>query len=386
MIMAGFGQRYLSNLNKYKWLVLAAFATCAGVATAIAWQTEPLPKYLAFGSLTANRPPVTFSATASQIQQQGTQLTVELLLADDVIKAVAEALKSDPADIRKWSGLGQATNGINVIYRDDDGERAKAIAGALMQGMIQKSLLINRARLKAVVETTQKRQVEVKKALDDAQKKLAESNQPAERQSLEQQVTTQKALYDKVQAALSDAEAAQAEIASSLGVARPPEVFPNKALNPFLVISGLGILAGFGLGSTIILIITLFGKNPQTSIFREKLLTAYRHRCPLTGADADMALEVVTIEPKKGAVNANNGLILRADVKKLFEAQLLAIDPKTLKVIIAPELTKTIYNELVGKPLQLPTDKASRPSIEALAAHYRRCGWVAADAAPVKDS
>ncbi|HIK09039.1 MAG TPA: hypothetical protein IGS52_02025 [Oscillatoriaceae cyanobacterium M33_DOE_052] len=383
--MAGFGQRYLITLNRYKWLALAAFATCAGVAVVIGWQREPLPKYLAFGSLTANRPPVTFSATASQIQQQGTQLTVELLLADDVIKAVAEALKSNPTDIRKWAQLGQATNGINVIYRDDDAERAKAIASALMQGMIQKSLLINRARLKAVVETTQKRQVEVKKSLDDAQKKLAESNQPAERQSLEQQVANQQALYEKVQAALSDAEAAQAEIASSLGVARPPEVFPNKAPNPFLVISGIGILAGFALSATSILIVTFFVKNPQADAFREKLLTAYRHRCPLTGADADLALEAVTIEPKMGAVKATNGLILRADVKKLFEAQLLAIDPKTLKVLIAPELSKTIYNELVGKPLQLPTDKASRPSIEALAAHYRRCAWVAADGGAVKD-
>jgi HNH endonuclease len=114
--------------------------------------------------------------------------------------------------------------------------------------------------------------------------------------------------------------------------------------------------------------------------FRRKLLNAYNSRCPITGCDAEPAIEAAHIIPYQGTEtnHLTNGLPLRADVHTLFDLHLLSIQPATYKIVVAPELSKTCYQELAGQKLTLPEHKVAAPNQDALKKHYdcflQRCG------------
>ncbi len=59
----------------------------------------------------------------------------------------------------------------------------------------------------------------------------------------------------------------------------------------------------------------------------------------------------------------------------LFELNLIAIEPDTLTVRLAPTLSNTTYSALSGQPLNLPADEAARPSREALQQRWNQCRW-----------
>lgn len=90
--------------------------------------------------------------------------------------------------------------------------------------------------------------------------------------------------------------------------------------------------------------------------FRKNLLTTYNSCCAITGCDAQEALEAAHIIPYSEEENndSSNGLLLRADIHTLFDLNLIAIHPETLKVYLEPSLLNTDYKELDGKSLQLP--------------------------------
>ena len=64
-------KRYIIAFDKYKWIGLASFALVVAGATVVAILPEPQPSYIADGALAYTRPPVSFSATGTEIQQQG---------------------------------------------------------------------------------------------------------------------------------------------------------------------------------------------------------------------------------------------------------------------------------------------------------------------------
>jgi putative restriction endonuclease len=102
--------------------------------------------------------------------------------------------------------------------------------------------------------------------------------------------------------------------------------------------------------------------------FRRRLITAYGGRCAISKCDAVEALEAAHIVPYRGPdTNAlENGLLLRADLHTLFDLGLVAIDPETMGVLLAPALVSTSYGELAGNSLHVPSDPKLRPNIEAL--------------------
>lgn len=108
--------------------------------------------------------------------------------------------------------------------------------------------------------------------------------------------------------------------------------------------------------------------------FRTKLIKAYQRRCAVTGCDAVDALEAAHIVAYCGpqSNHISNGILLRADVHTLFDLDLIGVDPKTLSVRLAPELHDTIYVELHGKPLSLPTNSANKPNRQAIAKRWER--------------
>ncbi|SPB17027.1 hypothetical protein NOV72_04226 [Caballeronia novacaledonica] len=65
-----------------------------------------------------------------------------------------------------------------------------------------------------------------------------------------------------------------------------------------------------------------------------------------------------------------NGLLLRADLHTLYDRALIAIDPATHAVSIAPELRESEYASLEGHLLRIPKNPQHRPSREALQIHW----------------
>jgi hypothetical protein len=105
---------------------------------------------------------------------------------------------------------------------------------------------------------------------------------------------------------------------------------------------------------------------------RQKLLRAYGGRCAITGADAEPALEAALIAGKGGEVT--NGLLLRADVRTLFDLNLIRIHPRTRKLFLAEALKKGSYAKLAARQLRLPEKEEDRPSVEALQERWDAAG------------
>jgi hypothetical protein len=102
--------------------------------------------------------------------------------------------------------------------------------------------------------------------------------------------------------------------------------------------------------------------------FRRQLLTAYGGRCAVTGWDGEPALEAAVIagDAETGPFDVPNGLLLRGDIRTLFERNLLRIHPRTRKIFLADELMATSYGRLAARQLRLPVKEEDRPSAESL--------------------
>jgi hypothetical protein len=121
--------------------------------------------------------------------------------------------------------------------------------------------------------------------------------------------------------------------------------------------------------------VRLASRLTTPSRFRSTLLEVYNRQCAITGFDVVQALEAAQIYPyyKKGKTyKVENGLLLRADIHKLFDLYQIAVHPETMEVSIAPELEGTGYGELNGKKLRLPEDKNLWPDRKMLERHYKQ--------------
>jgi predicted restriction endonuclease len=105
--------------------------------------------------------------------------------------------------------------------------------------------------------------------------------------------------------------------------------------------------------------------------FRRDLLAAYNGRCAISGWATEDVLEAAHIVPYLGEATNHvaNGLLLRADLRTLFDLGLLAVDPRTLRVIVAQRLRRTPYGRFHGRPLRCPANESSRPNRDALQRH-----------------
>lgn len=110
--------------------------------------------------------------------------------------------------------------------------------------------------------------------------------------------------------------------------------------------------------------------------FRQKLLTAYEYQCAFTGCNASDALEAAYIVPYRGDYthDVSNGILLRTDLHTLFDLGKIAVDTRTMTIVMAEELLNSSYRILVNRPLHFPKDEAMRPSTEGLDLHRRLSG------------
>jgi tetratricopeptide (TPR) repeat protein len=98
---------------------------------------------------------------------------------------------------------------------------------------------------------------------------------------------------------------------------------------------------------------------------RQKLLVAYGGKCAISATDAEAALEVALIDPD-GPSEPKNALLLRADLRTLFELNLLRVHPKTRKVFLADAVQNGTYAPLWARALRPAQTKDAAPSFAAL--------------------
>jgi hypothetical protein len=238
--------RFKSSGNRYRWIALGSFAVIMGISGALAYRLAPPPGFLVEGTLTSNNPPVKFSSTGTTILKQGEQLTPDVLLADNVVKAVADAVKLSPQQVRQNASVQiskpEQPLKIAVRYRSLDQQQAKQTVNKLMEGMVQKSLLINRYRWQSVNQALNQRLAQVTQDLKQAQQKLDQYDR--ERALLLQQMKLQQDVYNKTQLAMADTQASEKEMESSLAPATtPPEILATPTSDPTVpLILGVGLL------------------------------------------------------------------------------------------------------------------------------------------------
>ncbi|WP_066375658.1 MULTISPECIES: polysaccharide biosynthesis tyrosine autokinase [unclassified Anabaena] len=174
-------KRYIIAFEKYKWIGLASFGLVIAGSTVVAMQPEPPASYIADGALTYTRPPVSFSTTGTEIQQQGQGLDAKVLLSDPLVETVAAKVNVSPKTIGKniaikapkKSATGELESSIiELKYKDTDPKRAQEIILELMQAMVKLSNDINTGRLNAIIEKINERIPQVRSELQAAERKL----------------------------------------------------------------------------------------------------------------------------------------------------------------------------------------------------------------------
>ncbi|MFS8976869.1 HNH endonuclease signature motif containing protein [Cupriavidus necator] len=105
--------------------------------------------------------------------------------------------------------------------------------------------------------------------------------------------------------------------------------------------------------------------------FRAVVLSAYGSRCAISACDVVEALEAAHIFRYLGKQTnvVTNGLLLRSDLHTLYDLGLLAIDPASMTVLLAPKLMGSDYGPLAGTAIRLPVNEADRPNQAALTMH-----------------
>ena len=171
-------KRYLIAFDQYKWVGLATLAVTVGVSGVVALQPTPPPVYVAAGMLAYRRLPVIFSSTTTKIQQEGQEITKDMLLDRRVVEAAAKKVKVSakklaanmqvkmPAKNNDASGL------IQVLYKNADRKKAEAVVEALMREMVARSQTINTSRLRETIAQINQRLPKVTQELRDTEAKL----------------------------------------------------------------------------------------------------------------------------------------------------------------------------------------------------------------------
>ncbi|MEH2078369.1 MAG: polysaccharide biosynthesis tyrosine autokinase [Nostoc sp.] len=228
-------KRYLIAFEKYKWIGLASFGLVVVGSTVVAMQPDPPINYIASAALTYAGPPVSFSTTGSQIQQQGKELNEEVLLSNQIIATVAQKVNLKPRQLgasivlslpKKNARTGEFETSIfELKYVDSDPKRGIEVLAELMQSMIKLSSDINTGRLQAIIQKINDRLPQAKRELQVAEKKLEQYDRiertailAAENGSLLSAITASQNLQRQMQLTISGLDGQIRSLQSKLGL------------------------------------------------------------------------------------------------------------------------------------------------------------------------
>ncbi|MBD2442820.1 pentapeptide repeat-containing protein [Dolichospermum sp. FACHB-1091] len=112
--------------------------------------------------------------------------------------------------------------------------------------------------------------------------------------------------------------------------------------------------------------------------FKEELIKKYGYKCLISGCEIKEIIEAAHIIPysKIESHDVANGLLLRVDLHRLFDAHLIAIHPITRKVLISEQIAKD-YQDIRGiKIASCLTGEDATKQQDALRYHYEQCNWI----------
>ena len=112
--------------------------------------------------------------------------------------------------------------------------------------------------------------------------------------------------------------------------------------------------------------------------FKKAVKSAYGDRCALSKSSIISLLETVVIFPEaeNDRDHPSNGLLLRVDLARLFQVNLIAIHPTNYRVILSPSLRGSEYASFEGIKLNLPQKVDYHPKSDCLQAHFNQCDWI----------
>lgn len=98
--------------------------------------------------------------------------------------------------------------------------------------------------------------------------------------------------------------------------------------------------------------------RPEQQKFRRGIVERDGLRCALTGCEEASVLDAAHLKPraKDGSDDPTNGIILRADIHRLFDAKLLMVDADTRTVQFVSDMTDPDYRALSGLTLNTRAD------------------------------
>jgi putative restriction endonuclease len=112
--------------------------------------------------------------------------------------------------------------------------------------------------------------------------------------------------------------------------------------------------------------------------FRLQVTDAYHRQCAVSGEHSLPVLDAAhIIEWSDTHTNdITNGILLRADIHKLFDAGYVTVDPEGYRFVVSKRLKEDYdngkeYYQLHGSPILLPDDERAWPSQVALRQHNR---------------
>lgn len=117
---------------------------------------------------------------------------------------------------------------------------------------------------------------------------------------------------------------------------------------------------------------------------KSQLLSAYRGACCISGCTVRQALDAAHLDAAgyESREHPRNAILLRADLHRLFDVNMLGIDPATRKVRVGTEAMKDkIFASLDGREVCLPSGDWVRyaPDPAALQRKWRRFQKTLAD-------
>ncbi|QSV53966.1 MAG: hypothetical protein HEP80_08835 [Dolichospermum sp. UKL201] len=112
--------------------------------------------------------------------------------------------------------------------------------------------------------------------------------------------------------------------------------------------------------------------------FKEELIKKYGYKCLISGCHIEQIIEAAHIIPYRdlNSHDVANGLLLRVDLHRLFDAHLIAIHPTTREVLISEQIAKD-YQDIRGIKIEnrLTGEDATKQQ-DALRYHYEQCNWI----------
>ena len=117
-------------------------------------------------------------------------------------------------------------------------------------------------------------------------------------------------------------------------------------------------------------------KRERQAQFSKAVFAAYQDKCAISGTSVHKVLQAAHIDDYRGRRSqiVQNGVLLRADLHLLYDANLLSIRPNDLGIELADVPGMQEYEQVLGENprLRVPLDEKLWPDEKLLEVHYKR--------------